>query len=56
VPLEECERGTIELALATPRAGYGPFRVYPDIASKAAVLTYTLAKSQACIDGNKPWR
>jgi len=27
--------------------------VYPDLPSKAAVLTYSLAKSQACIDGNK---
>lgn len=26
---------------------------YPDLPSKAAVLLYTLAKSQACPDGNK---
>jgi death on curing protein len=27
--------------------------MYPDLDAKAAVLTYSLAKSQACIDGNK---
>jgi len=48
-----CERGTIELALASPRAGFADKELYPDLRSKAAVLLYTLAKSQACPDGNK---
>jgi prophage maintenance system killer protein len=51
--LEDCNRHTIEACLASPRAGFGGLEVYADLASKAAVLTYTLAKSQACIDGNK---
>jgi death-on-curing protein len=51
--LTDCERGTIESALAAPRAGWGPWRKYPDLPSKAAALTYALAKSQACVDGNK---
>lgn len=44
---------TIEIALASPAAGFGDFERYPSLPAKAAVLLYTLAKSQACIDGNK---
>jgi death-on-curing protein len=52
--LEDCpERGTIETALATPRISFQGTERYPTLAAKAAVLTYTLAKSQACPDGNK---
>jgi prophage maintenance system killer protein len=43
----------IETVLATPLASFGGESPYPDLASKAAVLTYSLAKSQACPDGNK---
>lgn len=39
--------------MAAPAAGYGGYERYPDLPSKAAVLLYTLAKSQACVDGNK---
>jgi death-on-curing protein len=53
VHLAQCDRATIEAALGSPRAGFGGVEVYPDLPTKAAVLTYTLAKSQACIDGNK---
>jgi len=53
VYLEQCNRGIIESALASPAAGFGTFEKYPDLSAKAAVLTYSLAKSQACIDGNK---
>jgi len=52
-PLEDCSRNTIETALAAPAAGFGGFEQYRDLPSKVAVLLYTLAKSQACIDGNK---
>lgn len=53
VPLKYCDRNTIEAALAAPAAGFGSHEQYPDLPSKAAVLLYTLAKSQACVDGNK---
>ena len=39
--------------MATPYAGFGNQEVYPDLPSKAAILTYSLAKSQACLEGNK---
>ncbi len=52
--LEDCpDRGTIEMALASPRAGFGAFERYVGLPQKSAVLAYTLAKSQACPDGNK---
>lgn len=53
VRLRYCDHNTIEAALATPAAGFAGHEQYPDLASKAAVLLYTLAKSQACVDGNK---
>jgi death-on-curing protein len=53
-PLENCpDRGTIEQALAAPRAGFWGREKYRTLPEKAAVLLYTLAKSQACPDGNK---
>jgi death-on-curing protein len=52
-PLRNCNQGAIESALATPSAAFGGEEVYPDLPSKAAVLLYSLAKSQACVDGNK---
>ena len=53
VHLDQCVRVVIESALASPAAGFGGFERYPDLPAKAAVLTYSLAKSQACVDGNK---
>src|SRR5205823_2305569 len=52
-PLTDCDRGVIESALAVPAAGWGGHEKYPDLPAKAAALLYALAKSQACIDGNK---
>ena len=52
-PLERCNRGTIETALAAPFAGVFDREFYPGLPEKTAVLLYTLAKSQACADGNK---
>ena len=51
--LRDCDRSTLELALSTPAVGVVDREFYPDLASKAAVLLYTLAKSQACPEGNK---
>ena len=54
MPLEDCDRQILESALAAPGAGWGGTEKYPDLPSKAGVLLYALAKSQACKrDGNK---
>jgi death-on-curing family protein len=53
VPLEACDRNTIELALAKPWQRFRAFERYPTLEAKASALLYGLAKSQACIDGNK---
>jgi prophage maintenance system killer protein len=53
VPLERCARATIEAALAAPRAGWGIFEKYRAIEAKCAALLCALAKSQACVEGNK---
>jgi death on curing protein len=52
-PLGDCDRSIIESALAAPGTGWGGAEKYPDLPAKAAALMYALAKSQACIDGNK---
>jgi death on curing protein len=52
--LEDCpDRRTLEQALASPRAAFAGQEQYPTLHAKAAVLLYTLSKSQACRDGNK---
>lgn len=51
--LEQCNEAIIDSALASPAASFGGVERYPDLQSKAAVLAYSLAKSQACLDGNK---
>jgi death-on-curing protein len=51
--LEDCDRGQVEGALATPRAGWGTFERYPDLSAKAAALLCSFAKIQPCIEGNK---
>jgi death on curing protein len=53
MPLERCNRNTLELALAKPQAAFEGVERYPSLAAKAAALLYGLAKSQACPDGNK---
>lgn len=53
VRIQDCDQAIIRSALAAPMAGFGGFERYPDMPSKAACLLYSLAKSQACNDGNK---
>jgi death-on-curing protein len=53
MPLEECQRGIVENALLAPFVGVYDREFYPELEAKAAVLLFTLAKSQACQDGNK---
>jgi death-on-curing protein len=53
VPLEECDEATIASALSAPATAFDGVEKYVGLAAKAAALTYALAKSQACIDGNK---
>jgi len=52
-PLQACDRGILESALAAPGIGWGPSEKYPDLPAKSAALLYALGKSQACTDGNK---
>ncbi|NQV07418.1 Fic family protein [bacterium] len=42
-----------ESALAAPAAGFGDVEVYPDLATKAAVLCVRLVKNHPLVDGNK---
>lgn len=51
--LRECNRHTIDSALAAPRWAFAELDPYPTLPAKAAVLLYSLARSQACPDGNK---
>lgn len=51
--LSDCDRPIIESALAAPGTGWGGKEKYPDLPAKTAALMYALAKSQACVDGNK---
>ena len=53
VPLEDCNRSIIESALLAPTTGFKGVDKYIGLAAKAGALTYALAKSQACVDGNK---
>jgi death-on-curing protein len=52
-PLEDCNRGQVESALAAPLAGWGSFELYPSLAAKAAALLCSFAKIQPCTEGNK---
>lgn len=53
VHLADCDQGIIRSALDSPTAGFDGVEAYPELHTKAAVLLYALAKSQACIEGNK---
>jgi prophage maintenance system killer protein len=53
VPLTYCQRTILESAILSPRAEFSGQEIYESLASKAAVLLYSLSKSQACPDGNK---
>ena len=45
--------GMAESALAAPFAGYGDFDLYPEPATKAAILCSRIVKNHALPDGNK---
>lgn len=43
----------IDSACARPRAAFGDYQKYTDVASKAAALGWSVARSHGLIDGNK---
>jgi death-on-curing protein len=45
--------GGLESAIAQPRATFGGEDLYPDLASKAAALGFSLISNHPFIDGNK---
>jgi len=45
--------GLAESALAAPFAGYGDFDLYPEPATRAAILCSRILKNHALPDGNK---
>jgi death-on-curing protein len=45
--------GALESALAQPRQGFGGADLYPDLASKAAALCFSLVLNHPFVDGNK---
>lgn len=50
---EKHNKALLESALASPRQTYGGKELYPDLASKAAFLFYTLNKNHPFLNGNK---
>lgn|SRR5574341_180173 len=50
---ELADLGRLESALATPQQTVFGEDLYPDLASKAAILFYLLIKNHAFVDGNK---
>jgi prophage maintenance system killer protein len=54
IPLHDCDRSRIESALGVPRVGWPEYGdKYKTLEDKAAALAVHLARSQACLDGNK---
>lgn len=47
------DQGSVESAIARPRASFNDYEAYPDIYSKAATLLEALIKNHGFIDGNK---
>jgi death-on-curing protein len=47
------DTNALESALAQPRQSFGGTDLYPDIASKAAALCFSLVLNHPFIDGNK---
>lgn len=45
--------GALEAAIGQPRQSFGGADLYPDLASKAAILAYTLIQNHPFVDGNK---
>lgn len=52
-PVEVRDLGLIESAAARPAATAFGEDAYPDLLSKAAALTHSLARNHALVDGNK---
>lgn len=51
--LEMRDLGLLESALAAPKQTMFGEDLYPDLASKAAILTYLLIENHPFVDGNK---
>lgn len=51
--LTDCRAAIVEAALARPATSFAGAELYTDLATKAAVLAYSIAKGHACADGNK---
>ena len=47
------DRGSLESAVAQPEASFGGQDLYPNLASKAAALGYSLIQNHPFVDGNK---
>ena len=45
--------GLLEAAAVRPQTTVGPVDAYPDLISKAAALSHSLARNHALLDGNK---
>jgi death-on-curing protein len=45
--------GMAESAVHAPQAGYGDYELYPDVATKAAVLCSRIVRNHPLPDGNK---
>lgn len=45
--------GAAESALAAPFAGFGDVELYPDAATKAAILCSRIVRNHPLVDGNK---
>jgi death-on-curing protein len=45
--------GGLESSVAQPRASYGGEDLYPDLASKATALAFSLINNHPFVDGNK---
>ena len=45
--------GTLESAVAQPRATFGGIDLYPSLVEKAAALGFSLVMGHAFVDGNK---
>jgi prophage maintenance system killer protein len=53
ISLDDCDRAGLEASLAAPRAGFSGVEKYPNLASKAAALFYSVVKGHHCLTGNK---
>lgn len=51
--IDVCDLALAESALNAPAATFGQTDLYPQLADKAAALTYRLCNNHAMLDGNK---